>query len=120
MIARIRALTRRGGVNQLDASEIRVGDLVMDIEAHTIRRSETPLDLTRREWDLLEYFMRHPGQTLSRQKIVDYVWSYDASVKQEMVDVYVSYLRQKLTVTARKDPIHTVRGFGYKLVAEDA
>lgn len=120
LIARIRALTRRALPNQLDASELRVGSLVMDIKAHTARRGEVSVDLTKREWDLLEFFLRHPGQTLSRREILDYVWSYDASVQPEMVDVYVSYLRPKLTVSGRKDPIHTVRGFGYQLDPEDA
>lgn len=115
LIARIRALTRRALPNQLDASELRVGSLVMDIKAHTARRGEVVVELTKREWDLLEFFLRHPGQTLSRREILDYVWSYDANVQPEMVDVYVSYLRPKLTVSGRKDPILTVRGFGYQL-----
>ena len=68
----------------------------------------------------MEYFLRHPGQTLTRQGILDYVWSSEASVKAELVDVYVSYLRQKLTLAGRKDPIQTVRGFGYQLLEENA
>lgn len=120
LIARIRALSRRVISNQLDAAELRVGSMVMDIKAHTVRRGETPLDLTRREWDLLEFFLRHPGQTLSRHEIIDYVWSYDSSVHTEMVDVYVSYLRSKMMISGRKDPIQTVRGFGYMLEIENA
>ena len=121
LIARIRALTRRGGTTlQMDASELRVGTLVMDLKAHTARRGDKVLELTKREWDLLEFFLRHPDQTLSRREIMDYVWSYDASIQPEMVDVYVSYLRTKLTVSGRKDPVGTVRGFGYKLEAEHA
>jgi DNA-binding response OmpR family regulator len=120
LIARIRALTRRSSSLQLDVSELRVGTMVMDIKAHTARRGEKVLELTKREWDMLECFLRHPGQTLSRREIMDYVWSYDASIQPEMVDVYVSYLRPKLTITGRKDPINTVRGFGYQLDIENA
>ena len=96
LIARIHALTRRTLPNQLDASELRVGSLADGHKAHTARRGEKAVDLTKREWDLLEFFLRHPGQILSRREILDYVWSYDASVQPEMVDVYVSYLRPKL------------------------
>ncbi len=120
LIARIRALSRRTIPNQLEAAELRVGTIVMDIKAHTARRGEIPLELTKREWDLLEFFLRHPGQTLSRHEIIDYVWSYDASVQMEMVDVYVSYLRSKLLISGRKDPIQTIRGFGYLFDVENA
>jgi len=64
--------------------------------------------------------MRNPNQTLSRQSILDYVWSYDRSVQPEMVDVYISYLRQKLKADGREDLIHTVRGFGYRFEGKDA
>ncbi len=120
LIARIRALTRRSGSLQVDASELRVGSIVMDVKAHTVRRGEKSLELTKREWDLLECFLRHPGQILSRREIMDYVWSYDASIQPEMVDVYISYLRPKITVSGCKDPILTVRGFGYRLDIENA
>lgn len=120
LIARIRALTRRTLTDQVDATELRVGSIVMDIKAHTARRGELPLDLTKREWDLLEFLLRHSGQTLSRREILDYVWSFDAAVQPAMVDVYISYLRPKLTVSGRKDPIQTVRGFGYKLDPKNA
>jgi len=86
----------------------------MDAKAHTLRREEKPIELTKKEWDLLEFFMRHPGQVLSRQEILDYVWSYETNVQPEMVDVYISYLRQKLMVDGKKNPIETVRGFGYR------
>ena len=120
LIARIRALTRRTLADQVDATELRVGSIVMDIKAHTARREELPLDLTKREWDLLEFLLRHSGQTLSRREILDYVWSFDAAVQPAMVDVYISYLRPKLTLAGRKDPIQTVRGFGYKLEPKNA
>jgi DNA-binding response OmpR family regulator len=120
LIARIHALSRRYTPGRVDAAELRVGKIVMDLNAHTVRRGEAQIELTRREWDMLEFFLRHPNQTLSRSEMLDYAWSYDTQVKPELVDVYVSYLRQKLTVTGKKDPIQTVRGFGYMLEEANA
>jgi len=120
LIARIRALSRRYSPGSVDPDELRLGSIVMDVKAHSLRRSNESIELTKKEWDLLEYFLRHPNQTLSRAAILDYVWSYEASVQPEMVDVYVSYLRQKITVTGMKDPIQTVRGFGYLLDEQNA
>lgn len=114
LIARIHALSRRMNPTSVDAWEIRLGNIVMDLKAHTLRREEKPIELTKKEWDLLEFFMRHPGQVLSRQEILDYVWSYETNVQAEMVDVYISYLRQKLSVDGKKNPVETVRGFGYR------
>jgi DNA-binding response OmpR family regulator len=114
LIARIHALSRRMNPTAIDSWEIRRGAMVMDLKAHSIRRGELSIDLTKKEWDLLEFFMRHPGQVLSRQEILDYVWSYESNVQPEMVDVYISYLRQKLTLDGKKNPIETVRGFGYR------
>jgi DNA-binding response OmpR family regulator len=115
LIARIHALTRRMNPTAIDSWELRRGSLVMDIKAHSVRRTDKLIDLTKKEWDLLEFFMRHPGQVLSRQEILDYVWSYESNVQPEMVDVYISYLRQKLTIDGKKNPVETVRGFGYRL-----
>lgn len=115
LIARIRALSRRSIPGRVDSSELRIGSIVMDLDAHSVRRGENPIELTKREWDMLEFFLRHPNQTLSRVEILDYAWSFDAEVKPELVDVYVSYLRQKMTINGKKDPIQTIRGFGYKL-----
>lgn len=120
LLARVRALGRRFDIAGGDASEIRVGRLVMDMRAHTARRAEKSLELTKTEWDLLEYLMRHPGQSATRQNILDYVWSFQNDVKPELVDVYISYLRQKITVSGLTDPIQTVRGVGYRLDASHA
>ena len=75
LLARIRALSRRVSSAGGDSWELRVGDLVMDLKAHTLRRSSKIIELSRTEWDLLELLMRHADQALSRQKILDYVWS---------------------------------------------
>ena len=76
-----------------------------------------PLDLTPTEWNLLEYLVRNRGQTLTRQQILDYVWSYEHDVQPQMVDVYISYLRRKLNAPGERDPVVTVRGVGYRLEA---
>ncbi len=120
LIARLHSLGRRFSSQTTDALELRIGRLVLDLRAFTARRGERPLDLTRTEWSLLEYLMRHPGQVLTRQQILDYVWSYENEVKPTLVDVYISYLRSKLDSPGMRDPVQTVRGIGYRLSVEDA
>ncbi len=115
LLARVRALGRRSTGPTSEQWEIRIGDLVMDLGTHTARRGNVPLELTSTEWNLLECFLRHPRQALTRQQILDYVWSYAREVQPTMVDVYISYLRRKLNVPGRRDPIETVRGLGYRL-----
>ncbi|MBK9714019.1 MAG: response regulator transcription factor [Kouleothrix sp.] len=119
LLARARALGRRFTVISTDPWELRCGDLVLDLRARTARRADRTLDLTATEWNLLEFLMRHPGQALSRQQILDYVWSYERDVQQSMVEVYISYLRRKLNLPGRRDPIQTVRGVGYRLEADN-
>jgi two-component system, OmpR family, response regulator len=123
LLARVRALGRRFAVvgsGGSDPSELRSGDLVLDLRMHLARRGTHALDLTPTEWNLLEYLMRHEGQALSRQQILDYVWSFDRDVQPTMVDVYISYLRRKLSLPGLADPIETVRGVGYRIQARGA
>jgi DNA-binding response OmpR family regulator len=120
LLARVRALSRRFLPPGSASGELRAGELVLDLRAHTARRGAQVLDLTTTEWNLLECLLRHPGQTLTRQQILDYVWSYDSAVQLTMVDVYISYLRRKLNLPGRRDPIETVRGVGYRLEADHA
>ena len=120
LLARIRALSRRTSAAAGDAWELRIGNLVMDLKAHSIRRAEKIIDLSKTEWELLELMIRHADQVLSRQKFLDCIWSYDTSVKPELVDVYVSYLRKKLEINGFIDPIQTVRGVGYLLESKNA
>lgn len=120
LLARVRALSRRFLPPGSASGELRAGDLVLDLRAHVARRGAQVLDLTTTEWNLLECLMRHPGQTLTRQQILDYVWSFDSAVQLTMVDVYISYLRRKLNLPGRRDPIETVRGVGYRLEADHA
>ena len=117
LLARVRALSRRFTVPSGDSFELRAGDLVMDLRAHTARRTDSALELSATEWKLLEYLMRHPGQSLTRQQVLDYVWSFECEIQPSMVDVYVSYLRAKLRRPGQPDPIETVRGIGYRLRA---
>jgi two-component system, OmpR family, response regulator len=121
LLARLRALSRRGaGTAAADGAELRAGDLVMDLHTHAARRGEQTLALTTTEWRLLECLLRHPGQTLTREQILNYVWSHDRDVQLSLVDVYISYLRRKLQSPGRADPIQTVRGCGYRLAAREA
>ncbi len=119
LLARIQALGRRYMLPTGDASELRHGDLVLDLRAHVARRGDVVLNLTSTEWNLLECLIRHPGQSLTRQQLLDYVWSYERDVQPTMVDVYVSYLRRKLKAGGGRDPIETVRGVGYRLGEPD-
>jgi two-component system, OmpR family, response regulator len=119
LLARARALSRRFTVTGGDVTELRAGDVTLDLRAHAGRRGDRPLDLTLTEWNLLEFLLRHPGQTLSRQQILDHVWSYERDVQLQMVDVYISYLRRKLNAPGQPDPIQTVRGLGYRLEGYD-
>lgn len=118
LLARVRALSRRTLSASGASNELRCGDLVMDLRAHTVRYGMQSLDLTATEWNLLEYLLRHPGQALNRQQILDYVWSFERDVQPNMVDVYISYLRRKLEQPGRSNPIKTVRGVGYRFEAE--
>lgn len=114
LLARVRALARRNAIMSGEFSELRSHDLVLDLRAHTARRGNRILDLTATEWNLLEYLMRNAGQTLTRNQILDHVWSYEREVQPAMVDVYVSYLRRKINLSDECDPIHTLRGIGYR------
>jgi two-component system, OmpR family, response regulator len=111
LIARLRALARRSG--GAGAAELRCGQVVLDLRAHIARCGTITLDLTTTEWNLLEFLIRHGGQAMTRQQILDNVWSYQTDVQETMVDVYISYLRRKLKAGG-SDVIETVRGVGYR------
>ncbi|WP_129676410.1 response regulator transcription factor [Candidatus Chloroploca sp. Khr17] len=115
LLVRVRALSRRFQSAAPSLDELRNGELVLDLRNHTARRGLRSLDLTPTEWNLLEYLLRNVGQTLAKQQILDYVWSYEQDVQPQMVEVYISYLRRKLNAAGEPDPIVTVRGVGYRL-----
>jgi DNA-binding response OmpR family regulator len=108
--ARVRALQRRS-LGEL-APVLRAGDLVLDTLKHRATRGGQPLELTPREYQLLDYFMRHPGETLTRAMLADRVWGIDFDPGSNVIDVYVNYLRKKVGGTAG-GPIRTIRGVGY-------
>ncbi len=117
LVARLHALLRRGaGDNGVDPSAVvSVGDLVVDPAARTARRGERDLELTRREFDLLEALARNAGIVLSRERLLELVWGYDWETDGNVVDVFVSYLRRKLESGGEPRIVHTVRGVGFTL-----
>lgn len=120
LLARVRALSRRFMPTSADATELRNGDLVLDLYSHNARLGNCPLDLSKTEWNLLEFLLRHPNQSLSRQQILEQVWAYDRDVQLTMVDLYISYLRRKLAACmhgeAYAEALQTVRGVGYRFM----
>jgi DNA-binding response OmpR family regulator len=112
LLARMRALVRRA--DQPQSSRIEIGDLKMDLLSHRVWRGDKQIDLSSREFSLLEYFVRHSGQVLSRQQILSAVWDYAFDPGSNVVDVYVSYLRNKLDRRGEPSLIATVRGAGYR------
>ena len=112
LLARIRARTRVSGQQQ--GSTLELGDLTIDLLSHRVRRSGQLIDLSRREFALLEYFARNRGRLLSRQQILAAVWDYDYEGESNVVDVYVRYLRNKLDRADEPSLFTTIRGSGYR------
>ena len=118
LLARIEALMRRhGGEPRPESTELRIADLAMNRETHEVRRGETLIDLTPKEFALLECFLLAPGKLLSRTHILDQVWGYNADPLTNVVDVYIRQLRLKIDEGHDVKLLKTVRGFGYKMDA---
>ena len=118
LLARIEVLMRRrGGGSKPENKELQIADLVLNLETHEVRRGETLIDLTPKEFSLLECFMRMPGKVLSRTRILEQVWGYSADPLTNVVDVYIRQLRRKIDDDFDLKLLKTVRGFGYKLDA---
>jgi len=115
-LARVEAILRRGKL-QTEPMEMVIGDLTLDLKRHEARRSGRTIDLTAKEFALLEFLMRHPGQVLTRSQIIDHVWSYDADSLSNVVDIYIHYLRDKIDKGFPKPFIKTIRGVGYRIDA---
>ena len=113
LLARVRAALR--SVEQRSSTELVVGDLRLDLLTKVAWRAERRVELAPKEWALLELFMRHPDQLLSRAQILARVWDYDFDPGTNVGEVYVSYLRRKLNQQGLPPLIHTVRGAGYRL-----
>jgi heavy metal response regulator len=116
LLARVRALLRRTELDR--GAEIRFADLRLDPVTHKVWRKEKEIDLTAKEYSLLEFFMRNPNQVLTRTTIAENVWDYVFDSFTNIIDVYVNYLRKKVDRDADKKLIHTVRGLGYILKEE--
>lgn len=113
LLARVRALIRRGSSER--GAELTFADLRIDPVTHKVWRGDTEIDLTSKEYALLEYMMQHPNETLTRSMIAEHVWDYTFDSFTNIIDVYVNYLRKKIDRDFEKKLIHTVRGIGYVL-----
>ena len=117
LVARVHALLRRAAATPSKQS-LAFSDLFLDPGMHEVRRGDRILDLTPTEFDLLHYLMRHPRQVLERAQILNGVWGYEFSGEDNVLEVYVGYLRRKLEAGGEPRLIQTVRGIGYTLRAE--
>jgi len=116
LAARLRALLRRGAVPR--PALLRAGDLILDPASHRVRRGDADVPLTAREFAVLEYLMRRPGQVVSKSELLEHVWDCYDSLDLNVVEVYVGYLRRKIDVPFDRAALETVRGAGYRLSAD--
>lgn len=118
LLARIEVLVRRrSGEIKLDSKELQLSDLQLNVDTHEVKRGNTVIDLTPKEFALLECFMRMPGKVLSRTRILEQVWGYSADPLTNVVDVYIRQLRRKIDDDFELKLLKTVRGYGYKMDA---
>lgn len=113
LLARIRALLRRRAAAEEEV--LQFADLTLRPATREVTRGGRPIDLTAREFDILETFMRHPRQVLTREQLYERIWGYDFSGESNIIEVYIRYLRAKLEANGEPRLIHTVRGVGYVL-----
>ena len=117
LLARIRALLRRP--NNIVSDELKVGDLILNTTTFEARRDDKLINLSKKEYDLLEYLMRNANRIISKEKIINHVWDFDSDILPNTVEVYMGYLRNKIDKPFKdKKMLQTVRGFGYKLEGE--
>jgi two-component system, OmpR family, response regulator len=112
LVARIKALTRRP--KETVPSKLKAADLELDTATFEVKRGEKPIELSKKEFALLEFLLRHKDKVLSKDQIIQNVWDYESDVLPNTVEVYIKYLRKKIDAGA-KPLIETIRGFGYKL-----
>lgn len=115
LLARVKIRLRDQSSEAQDTNVIESGDVAIDIRTRRARVGDKEMELSAKEYTMLETFLRHPGQVLSRQQLLSHVWGYDFDPGSNVVDVYVGYLRRKLG----KERIETVRGMGYRFVPSD-
>lgn len=116
LLARIRALLRRQ--NESKETILKAADLILDTVSHTVSRGGNDIELTAKEYAILEYMLRNKGRLLTRSQIADHVWNYDFEGNSNIVDVYIRYLRKKIDDDFDSKLLHTVRGSGYMLKEE--
>ncbi len=116
LVARVRSLLRRKAREKTDI--LTVGDLSLSTSTHRVKRGEREIELTPKEYALLEYFMRNPNRILTRTLITEHVWDYHFDPETNVIDVYVNYLRKKIDQGFEKKLIHTIRGSGYMMRGE--
>jgi DNA-binding response OmpR family regulator len=117
LLARLRALTRREGPSKTTA--LRVQDLMLDTTTKRAARAGHVVELTATEYALLEFLMRHEGQILSREQIIDHVWNADFESGSKLIEVYIHYLRRKIDNDQARKLIQTVRGLGYRIGGDE-
>ncbi len=113
LVARVRALLRRRA--EAEPAVLQIADLTLDPARRIVIRGDEKIDLSPKEFSLLDYFMRNPGHVLTRTMITEHVWDYDFDTDTNVIDVYVNYLRKKIDAGREPKLIHTVRGVGYVL-----
>ena len=118
LLARIRAALRKHPAAPAEAPKLTCGALVMDVERHEVSLSGTPVELTRREFDLLRYLLENKEKVISRESLLDNVWGFDFAGETNAVDVYIRFLRSKIDERFGVKLIHTVRGVGYVIREE--
>jgi DNA-binding response OmpR family regulator len=115
LLARVRVALRRRAPSSKE--EIKIGDLIVRPASREVFRGSREIQLTAREFELLEYLARHGGQVVTKETLFERVWGYDFDVESDAIKVYISYLRKKLNAQGERDLIHAIRGVGYVLKA---
>jgi DNA-binding response OmpR family regulator len=115
LLARVKALGRRP--QKAISDKLKVDDLILDSNNFVVKRNDVPIAVSKKEFELLSFLMRHPGKILSKDNIIQNVWDYEAEILPNTVEVYIGYLRGKIDKAFPKNKplIHTVRGFGYRI-----
>ena len=114
LLARLRALLRRPG-NFMADDQLSVGDLTMSLSGHSVKRGSTDINLSKKEFAILEYLLRNKGKACSKDTIISHVWNFDADILPNTLEVFITYLRAKIDKPFDYPLIHTVRGFGYEV-----
>lgn len=115
LLARIRSLSRRP--QKTNGSVLSIDDLTLDTVSFVVKREDKEIRLSSKEYSLLEFFLRHPNQIVTKDQIIQYVWSYESDILPNTIEVYIRNLRKKIDIPFKNKPqlIKTIRGFGYKL-----